>query len=171
MFPPHWPSWPPVVNAPASVCMKKQSSVRHALFATSVALTALGCTPVIELRGNLPPPEQLQQVAIGKTTRDEVQALLGTPSSVTPFGDETWHYISSVTERKAFFEPVVKERKVITVVFDRNAIVRVFDTKGLADGREVTPVDRETPTAGKELTILQQLMGNVGRFTKPGQTK
>ena len=29
------------------------------------------------------------------------------------------------------------------------------------------PVDRETPTEGRDLTLLQQLMGNVGRFTNP----
>ncbi|WP_173983421.1 outer membrane protein assembly factor BamE [Magnetospirillum sp. SS-4] len=149
--------------------MKKQNSIRHTLLAASVAVTVIACSPEIELRGNLPPPEQLQQVAIGKTTREEVQSLLGTPSSIAPFGDETWHYISNVTERTAFFEPEVKERKVITVVFDRNGIVRALDTKGLTDGKDVTPVDRETPTAGKELTILQQLMGNVGRFSKPSQ--
>ena len=28
-------------------------------------------------------------------------------------------------------------------------------------------VSRITPTAGKELTILEQIMGNVGRFSGP----
>jgi outer membrane protein assembly factor BamE (lipoprotein component of BamABCDE complex) len=151
--------------------MKKQSSTRSALLVASVALAAVACTPVIELRGNLPPPDQLEQVAIGKTTRDDAQALLGTPSSVTPFGDENWHYISTVTERHAFFEPKVTERKVITLVFDRAGVVRAIDTKGLPEGKELTPVDRETPSAGKELTILQQMMGNVGRFSKSSGEK
>jgi len=30
-------------------------------------------------------------------------------------------------------------------------------------------VSRITPTAGKELTILEQIMGNVGRFSGPRQ--
>ncbi len=147
--------------------MKNLIPMRFALLAVAVAFVAPACAPVVELRGNLPPPEQVEQVKVGKTTRDEVQGLLGTPSNVTPFGDETWHYISTVTERQAFFEPVVKDRKVITIVFDRNGVVRVLDTKGLKDGKDITPVDRETPSAGKEMTVLQQMMGNVGKFSKP----
>ncbi len=151
--------------------MKNLSVVRFALFA-AVAITAVpACAPIVELRGNLPPPEQLEQVKVGKSTRDDVQSLLGTPSTVVPYGDETWHYISTVTETVAFFAPEVKERKVISVVFDRNGIVRVFETKGLADGKDIVPVDRETPSAGKELTLLQQLMGNVGRFSKDSKEK
>ena len=30
-------------------------------------------------------------------------------------------------------------------------------------------VRRITPTSGKELTILEQVLGNVGRFTGPKQ--
>ena len=30
-------------------------------------------------------------------------------------------------------------------------------------------VSRITPTAGKELTVLEQIMGNVGRFSGPRQ--
>ncbi len=152
--------------------MKKTSVPYRSLFTAAVVIASAACTPIIEVRGNQPPPEQLAQVKIGTSTREDVQALLGTPSNVTPFGEETWHYISAITEREAFFEPVVKERKVVTVVFDRAGAVRAIDTRGLEDGKDVVPVGRETPTAGKELTILQQLMGNVGRFAKsPGADK
>ncbi|BAE51153.1 hypothetical protein amb2349 [Paramagnetospirillum magneticum AMB-1] len=57
------------------------------------------------------------------------------------------------------------------MVFDRAGTVRAIDNRGLEDGKDVVPAGRETPTAGKELTILQQLMGNVGRFSKPMQGK
>jgi hypothetical protein len=32
------------------------------------------------------------------------------------------------------------------------------------DGKKVVFVDRTTPTAGQRITILQQLIGNLGRF-------
>lgn len=151
--------------------MKKNPSPYRFLLAASLVTVAAACTPIVEVRGNQPPPEQLAQVKIGASTREDVQALLGTPSNITPFGEETWHYISAITEREAFFEPVMKERKVVTVVFDRAGTVRAIDNRGLEDGKDVVPASRETPTAGKELTILQQLMGNVGRFTKPAGGK
>lgn len=152
--------------------MKKTSLPYRSLVAAALVAASAACTPIIEVRGNQPPPEQMAQVKIGTSTREDVQALLGTPSNITPFGEETWHYISAITEREAFFEPVIKERKVITVVFDRAGTVRAIDNRGLEDGKNVVPVARETPTAGKEITVLQQLMGNVGRFSKsPGADK
>jgi len=149
--------------------MKKPRPARFVLAAVAVALTAGACTPIVELRGNLPPPEQLAQVVVGKSSRDDVQSLLGTPSNVSPFDEDAWYYVSTVTERVSFFEPDVKERKVIAVLFDRSGTVRALETKGLADGHDVVPVGRETPTAGQEMTILKQLLGNMGRFSKPAQ--
>ena len=35
---------------------------------------------------------------------------------------------------------------------------------GLEDAQKIEMVDRVTPTAGKELTILKQIFGNIGRF-------
>jgi outer membrane protein assembly factor BamE (lipoprotein component of BamABCDE complex) len=125
------------------------------------------CTPTIDNRGNLPHPDDLAKIVAGTTTRDEVQVLLGTPSSSMNYGDESWQYISSVSETTAFFKPEVKDRKVVSINFDMQGIVKNVTYKGLNDGQEIVLVDRETPTAGKELGILEQLMGNVGRCSKP----
>jgi len=149
--------------------MKKPRPARFALATFAVVAVAGACTPIVELRGNLPPPEQLSQVVVGKSSRDDVQALLGTPSNVSPFDEEAWYYVSTVTERVSFFEPEIKERKVIAVLFDRGGTVRALQTKDLSDGHDVVPVGRETPTAGQEMTILKQLLGNLGRFSKPAQ--
>lgn len=132
-----------------------------------VAALALGaCTPTVDLRGNLPAPENLAEIKPGKTTRDEVQQLLGTPSTTSTFGDESWQYISARTETKAFFKPEVKDRKVVSITFDRSGVVKDVIERGLEDGVAINSVERETPTAGKELSILEQLVGNIGKFSK-----
>ncbi|HLO76739.1 MAG TPA: outer membrane protein assembly factor BamE, partial [Magnetospirillum sp.] len=92
-------------------------------FAISLALFAAACTPSVDLRGNLPDPEALSQIKPGKTTREEVQTLLGTPSATSTFGEESWQYISSRTETTAFFKPEVKERKAVSISFDRSGVV------------------------------------------------
>lgn len=137
----------------------------------AVALTlATACStivePVVDTRGNLPSTEQLSQIKVGETTQDDVLALLGTPSTTMNYGEEVWHYISSRTETVAFLAPEVKDRKVVSLTFDKRGIVSKIDTLGLKDGRKVDTVNRETPSAGKDLSILEQLIGNVGRFSK-----
>ena len=37
----------------------------------------------------------------------------------------------------------------------------------MEDAQDVDPVDRETPTEGRDLTLLQQLFGNIGKFSGP----
>ncbi len=34
----------------------------------------------------------------------------------------------------------------------------------LADGKKIDPNDRVTPTPGQDFSILEQLIGNLGRF-------
>lgn len=134
------------------------------------AFLLTGCAPIVDTRGNLPTQDRLSAVKPGRSTREDVSSVLGTPSSTSVFGDETWFYISSKTETFAFFEPTVLERKVVAVDFDPKGTVkgvRMLDEK---DAREIQMVTRETPSAGKELGLLEQLIGNIGRFSDDAPT-
>lgn len=128
------------------------------------ALAATACSPRIATHGNLPDPERLAEILPGKVSRDEVAEILGSPSSIAAFDQETWYYISERKETTAFLPPDVTDRKVIVIRFDKKGLVASVDTLGLADGRNVELVDRATPTAGKELNIFQEMLGNMGRF-------
>jgi len=98
----------------------------------------------------------------------QVVQLLGTPSSQSAFDPGTWYYVSEVQHGVAFFQPEVVERKVLILRFDRNRTLRRIATLSKEDGSEVTLVDRETPTEGHRLTLLEQLIGNIGRFNSAG---
>lgn len=157
---------PASVNASASTWMNILIHPTPLAFAIALTLLAGACTPTVDLRGNLPTPESLAQIQPGKTTREEVQVLLGTPSATATFGGESWQYISARTETTAFFKPEVKDRRVVSILFDRSGLVKDIVQRGLEDGVAVQTVERETPTAGKELSILEQVVGNVGKFSK-----
>jgi outer membrane protein assembly factor BamE (lipoprotein component of BamABCDE complex) len=106
----------------------------------------------------------------GVQNKDQVAQLLGTPSTIGTFDDKTWYYISKRTETVAFFSPSVLDQQVLVIKFDDNNVVKNVDLYGLDDAQEVAMESRETPTFGQKLSIIQQLFGNIGRFTK-GETK
>ncbi len=56
------------------------------------------------------------------------------------------------------------ERKVLVVSFDAAGLVATTRTYALEDGQPIDPVGRVTPTEGREISILQQLIGNIGKF-------
>jgi outer membrane protein assembly factor BamE (lipoprotein component of BamABCDE complex) len=144
---------------------------RRYLLLAAAALVAAACQPTVDYRGYQARSGDLAKVQVGMP-KIEVEALLGSPSttaSVALQGD-SYYYISSRVEQTAFLDPVETERHVFAVRFDANDQVVSFANYGIEDGQVIDFSTRKTPTKGKELTIVQQLLGNIGRFKGPGRT-
>jgi outer membrane protein assembly factor BamE (lipoprotein component of BamABCDE complex) len=152
----------------ASVLRKIPLSASVAALLAAAGLA--GCTPTLDQRGNLPEPDKLALIHPGATTRDEVTKILGTPSSTGIFDDKNWYYISRRTKQVAFLDPDVLDQQVYIVNFDDKGVVRGVDHKDLKDGREIEPAPGATPAPGRELTFLEQVLGNIGRFNKGGSS-
>jgi outer membrane protein assembly factor BamE (lipoprotein component of BamABCDE complex) len=130
-----------------------------ALLAGLLTIAGLpACSPTVDQRGNLPEADKIAEIRPGATTRDEVTKILGTPSSTSIFNEKIWYYISRRTKQVAFFDPDVTDQQVY--------IVNSVDHRDLKDARDIEPAPGATPAPGRELTFLEQIIGNVGRFTK-----
>ena len=134
------------------------------LFAVALGLSA--CESRLNTRGNLLDPERIADIRPGELSRDEVAEILGSPSSITPFGSDTWYYISQRTETFAFFSPKIIERQILVISFNKDGKVAKVDTLGLEQGQLINPIERTTPTHGNKLTVIEQMIGNLGRFKK-----
>jgi outer membrane protein assembly factor BamE (lipoprotein component of BamABCDE complex) len=137
-----------------------------AMLAAAVALSS--CAPRLTIRGNLPRDAQLAKIVFGEQSREEVAAILGTPSTQGTFDDRIWYYISRKTEKFAFFEAQVVDQQIVVVYFTDNDIVQAIHRYNTDDLRQIDMVERQTPTVGKELSILEQFIGNLGRFGSAG---
>lgn len=126
-----------------------------------------GCDSIVDQRGFAPTPGSVEKLEIGAQSREDVIRLIGTPSSVGTFNPNTWYYISQRQEAYAFFKPHVLEQKVIQLAFNEAGRLQSIKNYDLTDGKDIDMVSRITPTAGKELTVLEQVLGNVGKFSGP----
>ena len=151
-----------------STLRKKPLSAAVAVALAAASLAA--CAATVDQRGNLPEPNRLAQIKPGTTTREQVAKILGTPSSTGVFDDKNWYYISRRTTQIAFFDPDVMDQQVYIVNFDDKGVVRGVDHKELKDGRDIEPAPGATPAPGRELTFLEQVLGNIGRFNKGGSS-
>ncbi|MGH6719572.1 MAG: outer membrane protein assembly factor BamE, partial [Alphaproteobacteria bacterium] len=143
--------------------------LHHTLACALVAAAVLGaCTPQARTRGHVTDEAAVAELEVGSSTQDDVAIALGSPSSTNAFGPATWYYITAHTERTAFFEDELIDQQVVAIGFDDAGIVSAIDRYGTDDRWDLALVGRETPTYGRELGILQQLIGNIGRFTKAG---
>ena len=131
-----------------------------------VSLAALAaCSPTQATRGNIVEDYRMAEIVPGVSTRTSVLQSLGSPTTEAPFDENVWYYIGQKTEKTGIFDPKVVDRKVVVVAFSNEGIVQTIE-EVKADQIDVPHVRRKTPTSGNEITVLQQLLGNVGRFNK-----
>ena len=130
------------------------------------AALLLACSPIQDNNGNIPIAESMEKIAPGKQTREQVKRTLGSPSAVGAFEEnDVWYYIGKRTKTVAFLKPEVLEHQVVEIRFGADGRVSEVNTIDATQFVKPNPVDRVTPTEGNEFTILEQLIGNIGRFT------
>lgn len=140
--------------------------VSHAAFALVIAGTALsGCQSVDILpkaetmhNGYIFDQESLNLVPVG-SSREQVLLSLGTPSTTATFDNEVFYYISQTrTRAAAFMKPRLVSQNILAIYFNKDGVVEKRANYTLKDGKVFDMVSRTTPTGGKDLTFLQQLL-------------
>ena len=129
-----------------------------------LSLFLSACSPMIDTHGDALDPEIVASLKTGETSYIEVQKKLGSPSAKAIFDSEDWIYIHSQQERIAFFKPRETQRTVTIFSFNTDGILQKIETKTLADGHKIIPTKTTTNTNEKTLTILDQMISNVGRM-------
>jgi outer membrane protein assembly factor BamE (lipoprotein component of BamABCDE complex) len=127
------------------------------------------CETIVDQRGFSPTPGSVEKLEVGSQSREDVVRLIGSPSAVATFNPNVWYYISQKQETWAFTKPVMLEQDVLQLNFNDSGRLQAMKKYDLSEARDIAMVSRITPTAGKELTVLEQIMGNVGRFSGPRQ--
>lgn len=144
-------------------------TLRRCLASISLALLLASCSPMVATRGHSEEALDLQQIVTGQTRAEDVMALLGTPTTTSDFGNATWYYITQKQERVGVFAPEVTEQKVTAITFDADKVVSGIESYQREDGKPVQMVSKTTPTEGHDMTVIEQLLGNLGRFNAPGR--
>lgn len=130
-----------------------------------LGLSIAACTPTQATRGNIVEDYRMAEIVPGVSSRTNVLQSLGSPTTVAPFDDNVWYYIGQKTEKTGIFDPKVVDKKVVVVAFNTEGIVDTIENID-ADQINVPRVRRKTPTSGNDITVMEQLIGNVGRFNK-----
>ena len=141
--------------------------MRRQLCLLLAALLLSGCSYFSfppQLRGNRVTADQLKDLVPGTSTRADVTSVLGSPTAKAAFDDNTWMYISEMTQPRVGRVQGVNAQKVVELSFDDRGVLQSVKTLGQKDSQRVAIVDRATPSPGSEATFMQQLLGNVGKF-------
>jgi len=120
-----------------------------------------------QVRGNKIDPDQLKELVPGTSTRDDVSALIGSPTARATFDDNTWLYITQETRPRVARTLGVESQTVVVMSFSEQGVLRDIRTLDKADALPVSMASQTTPSPGTEASFMQQLLGNIGRYN-PG---
>ena len=139
-------------------------AVALTLLASTSALTLSGCAGEQLTQGYLLDEAQLAKLKPGMDAQAVLQAM-GSPSTVSTVGSQTWYYVSEKMEiGLRFMGPKVVDRHVVVINFSKNNKVEKIANYGLQDGVVFDFVSRTTPTGGNEPTLLRQLLRATGQM-------
>ena len=128
------------------------------------AILIASCAPRLETHGSKLDTYNLDKIVTGSTKKKQVLSILGPPSTKNYFGKESWIYIGTNTKTTAFFMEQIISQKIVKINFDKNNTVNKVTYFTEKDQKVITHLTRKTPTAGQEVTLLQQFLGNIGKF-------
>ena len=121
--------------------------------------------------GDLPTQARLNAVAVGDS-KEKVLRVLGTPAlENTPLTDGTSFiiYAQNLKESRAFLDPKEVKRDVYVYFFDNKDILTEQKHLTLADKRPISYDTARTDVGGRELSILEQIVQNFGRYNTGSQ--
>ena len=111
---------------------------------------------------------ELRQVKLDQINSDSVKGdvynLLGSPSTKSVYGEETWYYITSRTKKQLIRDDKIINQSIVAISFNPNDTVDNIEVYDENSRREFASSDRVTPTAGRQLNVFEQLLGNIGKF-------
>jgi len=137
----------------------------------AAALAVGGCSSIRENRGYIADQALVDTVQPGIDNLRSVEATLGRPTFTSKYGTSTWYYVSSVTGRKPFVRPKIREHAVLAIQFDKTGNVVSAKRSGLEKVAYLSPEGDATPTLGRERGFFEDLFGNIGQVGAGGAAR
>jgi outer membrane protein assembly factor BamE (lipoprotein component of BamABCDE complex) len=147
------------------------TTLRRVLLVSCLLLGSCGwLMPPPQLRGNKVDPESMKELTPGISTKADVSAIIGSPTARDTFDDNTWLYISELTQPRIGRTLGELQQNVTVLNFDDKGVLKSINRLDKGDALPVSVIARTTASPGTEASFMQQLLGNVGRFNPLGGT-
>jgi len=132
------------------------------LFAAAAGLATGGCTKTQGLQGYIVDDTLVSAVQPGVDNKESVQNTLGRPTFTGTFDQNDWYYVSRQTRNFAYNHPRPHIQTILHVRFDPAGNVASVQRRGMEDVVSIEPMGDKTPTLGRNMSIWDELFGNIG---------
>ena len=133
-------------------------------------LCVSGCGLETYQSGDLPAIKRLESIKVGDS-KEKVLRVLGTPnytSSRAEGTDDLMIYAQTNKSSRLFFDPKITGQDIYLFVFNSKGVVQETKHLTLDDAKKVAYESKTTPVEGKNLSVLEQLADNFGKYNAGG---
>ncbi len=134
----------------------------QAACSTLLGLSLAACQPALETSGIFLTDSETQAVRVGMDVR-ELEALVGPPSYISALDPDLVAYIGTRFEVRLLQNPKPLERRILALDISGGRVQSLVQFS-LQDGRQIFPNSNRTPTNGRTISLVEELLGNIGRF-------
>jgi outer membrane protein assembly factor BamE (lipoprotein component of BamABCDE complex) len=107
---------------------------------------------------------KVADIKIGESGKEELTELLGTPTTVSKFGEETWYYVASKREYSIIGKSKLIDQKILAVKFDQDGKVKTIDSYNENNANNLAFAKDHTPVKGDDTRIIKHIVENTGKF-------
>ncbi|HJD55451.1 MAG TPA: outer membrane protein assembly factor BamE [Rickettsia endosymbiont of Pyrocoelia pectoralis] len=136
------------------------------LISAILILFSLNGCQTIETRGQAIEDSALKELESKKLNKTEVVSLIGTPTMVPEYSQDTWYYVERVMSQRAWLNPKIVKQRIVKITFDNRNFMQEIEVINDSHRQDLTVVSEYTRTYGTELNGLQKFVKNLGRFNK-----
>lgn len=122
------------------------------------------CSPTFKNHGYVPSKAELNQLKVGKSSKENVKNLFGSPSSIGLVQDDRWFYLYTRIKNFMYRSPEIVERQLVVVTFTSNGLLENIERFELQDQEVVVLSRRITESGIKGMSLIQQLLNSAGNY-------
>jgi outer membrane protein assembly factor BamE (lipoprotein component of BamABCDE complex) len=108
--------------------------------------------------------EQVSDLVKSGYNREQINQLLGSPSTKTHFDGETWYYISTKTKSCGFLTPDIYEEKILAINFDKDGKIKKVSSYDEKELNKTEYISQETPILGTSSSKIHHFIKNIGKY-------
>ena len=129
-----------------------------------VIISLTGCSATFKNHGYTPSKVEVEQLLIGKDSKQSVKKTFGPPSSLGLVDDNKWFYLSTKVRYSSYRTPEIVTRKLVAFTFANNGALENVEVFQL-DNQEVVVLSRRITDSGiNSIGLIRQILNSAGNF-------
>lgn len=135
------------------------------LVITTLILLVCGCISQEQNYGYEKDVHSISKLKINNSSKENVIALLGSPSTISSLDENIWYYINVKTIKKSILKPKVVAQDVLKLTF-KNNILKKIEEHSNKTKKYIKFNESKTKVEGNETNLIKDTLYNMGRFNK-----